>query len=285
MNNKLSRMHFSHVLKQTGARFFWIAMISLFCLTSGGLAQEKKITNDLSMTFIRVEPGRFQMGSPDSEPHRKSNEPQHWVEITEPFYLQETEVTLEQWQALMGKALLLKKKGGPQTPVTRVSFYDCQKFIRKLNQMDTAQYRLPTEIEWEYACRAGTTTAYSWGNDPDCSMAMYANTPKRHGECSSHYRAIGLPVNGPAPVASFPANPWGFHDMHGNVWEWCQDEYTDDIRTPGVNTYDLFSALPRVRRGGSWYLYGRYMRSANRTYAHPGARFQTTGFRLILEVD
>ncbi len=101
----------------------------------------KKITNDLSMTFIRVEPGRFQMGSPDSEPHRKSNEPQHWVEITEPFYLQETEVTLEQWQALMGKALLLKKKGGPQTPVTRVSFYDCQKFIRKLNQMDTAQYR------------------------------------------------------------------------------------------------------------------------------------------------
>ncbi len=237
------------------------------------------------MTFIRVEPGRFEMGSPDSEPHRESNEPRHWVEISEPFYLQKTEVTLEQWQALMGKAILLKKQGGPQTPVTRVSYYDCQKFIRKLNQMDTARYRLPSEKEWEYACRAGTATAYSWGNDPECRLAMYGNTPKRHGKCNTYYRSTGLPVGGPAPVASFPPNPWGFYDMHGNVWEWCQDEYTDDIREPGVNTYDLFSARPRVRRGGSWYLYGWYMRSANRTYAHPGARYQTTGFRLVLEVD
>ncbi len=263
----------------------FIVVLCLTHMTASGFAQEKKITNHLGMTFIRVEPGTFQMGSPETETDRKTNEKHHPVKITEPFYLQETEVTLEQWQDIMGKAFLLKKKGGPRTPVTRVSFYDCQKFIRKLNQTDTARYRLPSEKEWEYACRAGTTTAYSWGNDPDCALAMYANTPKRHGECSSYYRSMGLPVNSPAPVASFPPNPWGFYDMHGNVWEWCQDEYTDDIRAPGVNTYDLFSTRPRVRRGGSWYLYGRYMRSANRTYAHPGARFQTTGFRLVLEVD
>jgi formylglycine-generating enzyme required for sulfatase activity len=285
MKYKRLRMTCIGFFLETGWRISLLMAAVLVCMASTGLAGENKITNQLGMTFIRVEPGRFQMGSPDTEAHRKSNEPRHWVEINEPFYLQETEVTLEQWQAIMGKAILMKKKGGPQAPVTRVSFYDCQKFIRELNQMDTARYRLPTEKEWEYACRAGTTTAYSWGNAPDCRLAMYANTPKRHGECSAYYRSIGLPVNGPAPVASFPPNPWGFFDMHGNVWEWCQDEYTDDIREPGVNTYDLFSIRPRVRRGGSWYLYGRYMRSANRTYAHPGARFQTTGFRLVLEVD
>ena len=285
MKNKQFLITFFLSYVKTGWRVSWLIGAVLICMASTGLAREKKITNHLGMTFIRVAPGNFEMGSPDTEAHRKSNEAQHRVEISKPFYLQETEVTLEQWRAVMGKAIFLKKKGGPRTPVTRVSFFDCQKFIRKLNQMDTARYRLPSEKEWEYACRAGTTTAYSWGNEPDCSLAMFGNTPKRHGECISYYRSIGLPVNGPAPVASFPPNPWGFYDMHGNVWEWCHDEYTDDIRDPGVNTFDLFSSRPRVRRGGSWYLYGRYMRSANRTYAHPGARFQTTGFRLVIEAD
>ena len=285
MKNKRLRVKCIASSLETAGRMSLLMAAVLVCMASTCPARGAEITNHLGMTFIRVAPGTFQMGSPDTETHRKTNEMQHWVEISEPFYLQETEVTLEQWQAVMGKALLLKKKGGNKTPVTRVSFYDCQKFIRKLNQMDNVRYRLPSEKEWEYACRAGTTTAYSWGNKPDCRLAMYANTPKRHGECCPYYQSIGLPVNGPAPVASFPPNPWGFFDMHGNVWEWCQDEYTDDIREPGVNTYDLFSARPRVRRGGSWYLYGRYMRSANRTYAHPGARLQTTGFRLVIEVD
>ena len=285
MENKLNTqsVSFDGIIPVTW--WVWFLFFCLLCVIQAAEGQEKQITNHLGMTFIRVAPGTFEMGSPDTEAHRKSNEAQHRVEISKPFYLQETEVTLEQWRAVMGKAIFLKKKGGPRTPVTRVSFFDCQKFIRKLNQMDTARYRLPSEKEWEYACRAGTTTAYSWGNEPDCSLAMFGNTPRRHGECSSYYRSIGLPVNGPAPVASFPPNLWGFYDMHGNVWEWCQDEYTDDIREPGVNTYDLFSSRPRVRRGGSWYLYGRYMRSANRTYAHPGARFQTTGFRLVIEAD
>ncbi|HSL62270.1 MAG TPA: formylglycine-generating enzyme family protein [Desulfotignum sp.] len=275
-----------HVIPGLVHRYVPCAWVVLICLIGGvpcSFSQEATITNHLGMTFIRVAPGTFQMGSPETEPHRKSNEPRHRVEITSAFYLQETEVTLEQWQAVMGKSWLLKRRGGPRTPVTRVSFYDCQKFIRKLNKAGTAQYRIPTEAEWEYACRAGTDTAYSWGDDTDCSLAMYGNSLNRHAVCSPYYRSKGLPVNMPAPVKSFAPNPWGFYDMHGNVWEWCSDEYTDDIREPGVNTYDLFSARPRVRRGGSWYLYDRFMRSANRTYAHPGARFHTTGFRLIIE--
>jgi formylglycine-generating enzyme len=285
MENRLFSMSFKDGFNKRDGCFLWICIICLAVMASPGIAQEKRITNHLGMTFIRVEPGAFQMGSPETETHRKTNENQHWVEIKTPFYLQETEVTLEQWQAVMGKAWFFRKKGNPETPVTRVSFYDCQKFIRKLNQAGTGRYRLPSEAEWEYACRAGTTTAYSWGDDIECAKAMYANTPKRHGVCSPHYQSLGLPVDGPAPVGSFPPNPWGFYDMHGNVWEWCQDEYLDDIREPGVNTAELMSARPRVRRGGSWYLYGRYLRSANRTYAHPGARYQTTGFRLVLEAD
>jgi len=270
-----------------GCWCLWIMLICQICMPPTGHAQEEQITNHIGMTFIRVAPGTFQMGSPETEKYRKTNEKQHLVEIQKPFYLQETEVTLEQWRAVMGKSWFFNRKGTDQTPVTRVSFYDVQKFIRKLNKENTAQYqyRLPSEAEWEYACRAGTFTAFFWGNDIDCTRAMYANNPTRHDDCSSYYQSRGLPVNGPAPVRSFAPNPWGFYDMHGNVWEWCADEYTDDIRTPGVNTYDMFSSSPRVRRGGSWYLYGRYLRSANRTYANPGARFQTTGFRLVLEIQ
>ncbi len=263
----------------------WILFLCQIWLVQTGHGRENQITNHLGMTFIRVPPGTFQMGSPDSEEHRTTNETQHLVHIRKPFYLQQTEVTLEQWRAVMGKSWFIRRKGSDQTPVTRVSFYDVQKFIRKLNKTDSARYRLPSEAEWEYACRAGTTTAYFWGNDIDCSKAMYANNPKKLCDCCGYYRSAGLPVDGPAPVGSFSPNPWGFYDMHGNVWEWCADEYTDDIRTPGVNTYDIFSSRPRVRRGGSWYKYGQFLRSANRTYAHPGARFQTTGFRLVLETE
>ncbi|MEE4363366.1 MAG: formylglycine-generating enzyme family protein [Desulfotignum sp.] len=263
----------------------WLLFFCLICTTQAAAIEEKQITNQLDMTFIRVEPGTFLMGSPATEEHRTSNETQHQVHIKKSFYLQQKEVTLEQWQAVMGKSWFIRREGSDQTPVTRVSFYDVQKFIRKLNKTGRAQYRLPSEAEWEYACRAGTTTAYSWGNDIDCSRAMYANNPKKLCDCCAYYRSAGLPVNGPAPVGSFAPNPWGFYDMHGNVWEWCADAYTDDIRTPGVNTYDLFSSRPRVRRGGSWYKYGQFLRSANRTYAHPGARFQTTGFRLVRETD
>jgi formylglycine-generating enzyme len=257
----------------------------LICATQAADCQEKQITNHLGMTFIRVAPGKFLMGSPETEEHRTGNETQHQVHIKKAFYLQQKEVTLEQWRTVMGKSWFIKREGIDKTPVTRVSFHEARKFIRKLNKKGDAQYRLPSEAEWEYACRAGTTTAYSWGNDIDCSRAMYANNPKKLCDCCDYYRSVGLPVNGPAPVGSFAPNPWGFYDMHGNVWEWCADVYTEDIRTSRSNTRDFLSSQPRVRRGGSWFKYGFYLRSANRAYAHPGSRFQTTGFRLVRETD
>ncbi|MFO7911352.1 MAG: formylglycine-generating enzyme family protein [Desulfotignum sp.] len=263
----------------------WFLFFCLICTTRAGAGEEKQITNHLGMTFIRVASGTFLMGSPETEEHRTGNEKQHLVHIKKPFYLQQTEVTLEQWRSVMGKSWFIRREGTDKTPVTRVSFFDARKFIRKLNKKGSAQYRLPSEAEWEYACRAGTTTAYSWGDDIDCSRAMYANNRKKLCDCCDYYRSVGLPVNGPAPVGSFAPNPWGFYDMHGNVWEWCADVYTEDIRTPGVDTRNFLSAQPRLRRGGSWFKYGFYLRSANRTYAHPGSRFKTTGFRLVRETD
>jgi formylglycine-generating enzyme required for sulfatase activity len=237
------------------------------------------------MEFILVLPGSFIMGSPESEPFRDADEIQHRVTIAAPFYLQTTEVTVQQWRAVMGKKMFGQQKGEPDSPVTRVSFYDVQNFIKRLNRMDNKGYRLPSEAQWEYACRAGTTTAYSWGNTIDCSKAMYCNNTKKKPDCTLFYKSMRLKPNQPARVKSFPPNPWGLYDMHGNVWEWCADEYRPYTGAVSDKNYDTMKRETRIRRGGSWFKFSQYLRSANRTFAHPGAKFQTTGFRLVLEAD
>ena len=135
-------------------------------------------------------------------------------------------------------------------------------------------------------CRAGTTTAYSFGETIDCSLAMYANNPLKAPFCVEHAASMGIAPGGPAPVKSFPPNPWGFYDMHGNVWEWVSDEYRgyQGRRELGLNRREGGQEDTRVRRGGSWFKYGHYCRSANRAWAHPGGKFKTTGFRVVLEV-
>jgi formylglycine-generating enzyme required for sulfatase activity len=248
-------------------------------------AKEKKITNDLGMDFILVKPGSFMMGSPENELHRDKNEVLHEMKIVKSFYLQSTEVTVKQWKAVIGKKLFSRKKGKDNMPVVQVSFYDCQDFIKKLNKMNKGIYRLPTEMEWEYASRAGTTTAYSWGDSIDCSKAMYGNNRQKRTECIQHFKSMGFESNQAAPVKSFAPNPWGFYDMHGNVWEWCSDPYYEYTKHKDNTGFDLIKTGPRIKRGGSWYKYGWYCRSANRAYAHPGAKFKTTGFRLVLEAD
>lgn len=251
-----------------------------------GGAGEPRQTNALGMTFIRVEPGQFIMGSPVTERLRDKDEPQHQQTITSAFYLQETEVTLAQWRAVMGKKWLGQRRGKETMPVTQVSWYDCMDYIEKLNRMGHGTYRLPTEAEWEYACRAGTTTAYSWGDGIDCAKAVYGNNAKKDNECVLFYETMDIKPNGPAPVKRFDPNPWGFYDMHGNVWEWCADMYGSYLAGPGdASAYSGVTSDSRVRRGGSWYKYAQYLRSANRTYAHPGAKFKTTGFRLVLEAN
>jgi len=267
------------------ARGFLVFLLILVWVPASATAQEKTLTNNLEMTFILVEPGSFLMGSPKTEPYRDADEIHGTVNIKTAYYLQDTEVTLKQWRALMGKEWFKKRKGTDDMPVTQVSYYDCIRFIDRLNAQNTGVYRLPTDMEWEYACRAGTKTAYSWGDDIACSKAMYANNPKKDKECIPFLTAMKIDINGPAPVKSFPPNPWGFYDMHGNVWEWCSDKYGQFQSGAGEANYNPVDSDSRVRRGGSWYKYGYYLRSANRTYAHPGARFSTTGFRLVREIN
>jgi len=242
------------------------------------------LSNTLGMDFVLIKPGSFIMGSPPSEPGHRANEVQHKVTISKPFYLQTTEVTLAQWRKVMGRRWFFPRQGPPNGPVTKVSWFDVQDFIAKLNQMDQGKYRLPTEAEWEYACRAGSTTAYTWGDSIDCSRAMFANNELKSRRCVGYVKGRGLPPNSPAPVASYPPNRWGLYDMHGNVWEWVADWWgpyphaaVTDPQGPGSGTY-------RVRRGGSWFRGPLRLRSANRNYADPASRYRTTGFRLVLVV-
>ena len=178
------------------------------------------VENRLGMAFVLIPAGTFVMGSPIGEAHRNVSEVRHQVTISEPFYFQRTEVTVDQWRSVMGRPWLARKRGTGDMPVVKVSWHDCQKFIHKLNRLTEEQYRLPTEAQWEYTARAGSSTAYFWGNQIDCSRAMYANNPMKHDDCVGAFSRSGTKSGQPAPVESFAPNAWGLYDMHGNVWEW-----------------------------------------------------------------
>ncbi len=258
----------------------------LFCSLFPGpvFALERHLRNSIGMDFVLIPAGSFIMGSPPGEHHRHKKEMQHRVKISRPFYMQTTEVTLKQWRSLMRRKFFGRRKGKGNSPVVRVSWHDCIKFIKKLNNRNEGTYRLPTEAEWEYACRAGTKTAYSWGDSIDCSKAMYDNSVLESGDCLDHVRSRGLAVNRPAPVKSYQPNIWGLYDMHGNVWEWCLDWYGDYLKGLTVNPRGPDSGTEKVRRGGSWFKHGYSCRSANRAHGHPPTRYKTTGFRLVREV-
>lgn len=251
------------------------------------MAQPKEYVNSLGMDFVLIPPGGFTMGSPPDEPFRDPDERQHRVTISKSFYIQATEVTQAQWKAVMGSNPAYFKRCGENCPVDRVSWLDCQKFIRKLNELGEGKYRMPTEAEWEYACRSGTTTAYNWGDNIDCSRAMFENNTRRHAErCVEYIKERGLIKDSPAPVKSYDASPWGIFDMHGNLWEWCQDWYEEDYpEGEVVDPEGAEEGKKRVRRGGSWFKHGTYLRSANRNYAHPASRYRTTGLRLVREAS
>jgi len=245
-------------------------------------AQEKEVVNALGMTFVLIPAGTFVMGSPLEETFRGATEVQHRVTLTQPFYMQTTEVTVDQWRAVMGKRWFARKKGTGDMPVVKVSWHDCNKFIQQLNRMTGAQYTLPTEAQWEYAARAGSQDAYFWGNAIDCTMAMYANNPMKQDACVQANQAAGLAPGQPAPVKRYAPNPWGLFDMHGNVWEWCLDRYDHYTTVSVVDPCETQRGKDRVRRGGSWFSPGYSLRSANRAYAHSMSRLQNTGFRLVM---
>ena len=212
------------------------------------------------------------MGSPESEAGRRDNEgPQHKVQITKGFWLGKFEVTQQQWKAVMGCNPSRFK--GDNRPVEQVSWQDCQEFIRKLSKNEGGRYsfRLPSEAEWEYACRAGTKSAFHFGDNITPDQVNHIGQSPNGKETRS--------------VGSFPSNAWELHDMHGNVWEWCNDWYSEEgfREVPGKDPRGPRNGSVRVFRGGSWYNQADYCRSAIRYGYLPAERHSILGFRLLLE--
>jgi sulfatase modifying factor 1 len=232
----------------------------------------KKIRDPATgITFILVEPGEFWMGSPEKEEQRDGDETRHRVTLTRAFYLGETAVTQEQWMRVMGGSNPSHFQGDYRLPVESVSWRDCQEFCRKAGE----GYRLPTEAEWEYACRAGTETAFSFGERISRDQVNYDEGTK----WSLAFILWGKDQNGTQPVGSNLENAWGFHDMHGNVWEWCQDWYGDYPHGSVTDPAGPSSGSQRVLRGGSWFSYPWSCRSAFRNSFDPDDQDGDVGFR------
>lgn len=247
---------------------------------------EKQIVNSLGMEFVLLPAGSFTMGSEPGTLHAKANEGAHPVFISRPYYMQVTEVTVQQWRSVMGRRLFSGERGDDNMPMVDVSYQDCMNFIRRLNALGDGVYRLPTEAEWEYACRAGSSFPYAWGESPDCSKGMYGNNTLKSSECVSFIRSrADLKVDQPAPVKSYEPNAWGLYDMGGNVWEWCQDWYGPYNLEMETDPAGPESGTARIRRGGSWYGPPERCRCANRNFGHPASRYQTTGLRLVREAE
>jgi formylglycine-generating enzyme required for sulfatase activity len=238
-----------------------------------------EIENMLGMRFVYITPGKFMMGSPEHEKGRSIDETLHEVELTKGFYMQTTPVTQAQWKAAMGDNPSYFK--GDNCPVERVNWHDAQKFIETLNKKEgKSVYRLPTEAEWEYACRAGTVTPFAFGECLSTDDANYDGNNPLEGCPRGQYRQETT------PAGSFRPNAWGLYDMHGNVWEWCADWYGDYPSSSSsiVDPVGPNGGASRVLRGGCWSLDGQDCRSAYRSWGGPDDRLVNGGFRLVLSV-
>jgi formylglycine-generating enzyme required for sulfatase activity len=240
--------------------------------------------------FVRINGGTFTMGSPANEPQRDDDEVQHQVKVSS-FYIGKYEVTQKEYQEVMG--INISEFKGDNLPVEMVSWYDAVEYCNKRSQKEGLTpaytingtnvtwnrnangYRLPTEAEWEFACRAGTTTPFNTGNNITTSQANYDGNFPYNNNAKGEYREKTT------PVGTFSPNLWGLYDMHGNVHEWCWDWYgvfSGGAQTDPVGAVD---GTDRVVRGGSWYFDGLYLRSAIRSYAGPSNRVGIIGFRLV----
>jgi formylglycine-generating enzyme required for sulfatase activity len=223
----------------------------------------------VEMKFAWVPPGVFLMGSPPDEAMRNDDEKRHRVALSRGVYLAIHPVTQAQWQAVVGDNPSRFKSG--DRPVETVSWFDCVDFCKRLGQQTAKRFRLPTEAEWEYACRAGAGTVYHRGNDLEAL--------RRVGWCS--YDGNQGSARETRPVRLFPPNALGLFDMHGNVWEWCSDwygHYKDDDKDPSGPT----TGSARVLRGGSWYYGPEFCRCARRVRMEPGCRYIDFGCRVVL---
>ena len=236
-------------------------------------AQEKNVAVDLGggvrMEFVLIPAGSFLMGSNSGDIGEK---PVHQVTISKPFYMGKYEVTQEQWRALMGSNLSLFP--GPKRPVEQVSWSDCQNFLANLKpKVKGLKPSLPTEAQWEYACRAGSNSAYYYGDNP-ADLKRYAWFDQ-NSKNTTH------------PVGEKLPNAWGLYDMYGNVYEWCADFFGLDYygSSSAQNPTGPATGEYRSLRGGSWSFYAVNCRSAIRFWNVPAFHFSNLGFRVVLEIE
>jgi formylglycine-generating enzyme required for sulfatase activity len=257
----------------------------------------KVVTNSIGMKLAPIPAGKFLMGSPPTEAERDPEELQHEVVITRPFYLGVHEVTQGQYERVMGRNpsfFSAKNGGGPDHPVEQMQWKEAVAFCAQMSALPAEKeagrvYRLPTEAEWEYACRAGTTTPFHFGTALSSAQANYNGNYPYGGAARGPY------LRRTAKVGSYPANAWGLHDMHGNVWEWCQDWYDpnyykhspkEDPKGPekGVLPTGFGADCFLVVRGGCWLDEACGCRSAYRHRLMPSDPYRWTGFRVACDV-
>jgi formylglycine-generating enzyme required for sulfatase activity len=247
------------------------------CTVAAELPQTRTfdLGNGVNLEMVLIPAGTFMMGSPESEARRYSRETQHQVTVSKPFYLGKYLVTQAQWQQVMGNNPS-HFKGDKLLPVENVSWDDTQAFCLKLKEITQSPFGIPTEAQWEYACRAGTTTPFHFGSQLNGRQANCNGTVP-----------YGTDTEGPnlektTPVGNYPANAWGLYDMHGNVWEWCSDWYGEHPTGSVTDPIGPATGSGRVRRGGGWRNDAVYCRSASRIWFVPSYRIINLGFRVAL---
>jgi formylglycine-generating enzyme required for sulfatase activity len=233
--------------------------------------------NAASLDMLSIPSGIFQMGSPR---HRGNadEEPQHLVTIRS-FMMSKSLTTQGQWKAIMGRLPPCRFKGD-HLPVERVSWKDAQKFCERLSKKTGRNYQLPSEAQWEYTCRAGTTTPFSSGETLTVEVANF------NGEHTFRDEPRGFYFHSTSEGGKFPPNPFGLYDMHGNLWEWCADNWLDDyISSPrDGSSYQSKDSHYRAARGGSWYEPPALCRSASRLQVLESDADEFMGFRVVCDV-
>lgn len=226
--------------------------------------------------MVVIPAGSFAMGANDGDENER---PVHRVTFARPFAMGRTEVSQKQWKALMGNNPSRFYNCGPDCPVEQVSWNDVQAYIRKLNARSGRQYRLPTEAEWEYAARAGSNTAYPWGNKASHEYANYGDDECCFGLVQGRDKWLNT-----APAASFAPNSFGLYDMIGNVWEWVEDGFHDNYTgAPADGSAWPGNGSNHIVRGGSWNFDPQFIRVSTRSRFDPATRMSSIGFRLVRE--
>jgi formylglycine-generating enzyme required for sulfatase activity len=245
----------------------------------------EKLGEGVDLTLMLIPAGEFLMGTSKDELEREYNEiPQHLVKVSQ-CLIGRYAVTQTQWRMVAGYESEGRELNadpsafkGDNRPVERVSWEDAQEFCKRLSKHSGKPYRLPSEAEWEYACRAGTETAFHFGQTISLELANYDGTFTYNNSPEGKLREKT------ADVGSFPANNWGLCDVHGNVWEWCQDNWHSNYKGAPIDGGAWLTGNENdthIVRGGSWNIYPRACRSAYRSSFTPGSRYDLIGFRLV----